>query len=554
MPSGPAVAQGAASESPDDCTSGESKAAKRPRRAANAARELVQDIVANDSDSEAADDPPVRAKAAKKTAAATPGGSGPRPKLPRPEGIACCPRCKSEDTKFCYYNNYNIKQPRFFCKGCQRYWTDGGMLRNVPVGSGRRKNKNSVAREAEKAATADAAKQQNMIAAGAYEQFRHLLMDPSLAFSVGAPLPAGGAAPGAGPAAVGPDPGPLPPPAPMGAFPMFPTLGSAGPSTEYDGPAALRAADRVGSASPDDGGPSRPTSDAVHALLGGPTSAGPPSSAGILRGSLPSMEGKPILSLRPGASLAAAAAEAPALTQAASQAPVSQQAPALSSQHPFGRLMGASNSLLSNSTPSEWANMAAAGQMQAAAVAARQQQQQLQQAAALQAQAHLQAAAANFGQQQQNPYLNSMWPYNMYPTGANWAAAAYARLGQQQSWQAAEPGGSLQSLSGASAGNGLLSASEAMAAGGVPPALMAGVGGGPPPPAAMLGAPMWSQQWSAPGASGGWGGPMGGVPVNSAAPQLEKPMFGNNGSILSGGSNNSTVTLLGHKVTQPRPQ
>lgn len=106
MPTVPAVAQGAASESQEDCSSGESKAAKRPRRAANAARELVQDIVANDSDSEAADEPPVKAKAAKKTATATPGGSGPRPKLPRPEGIACCPRCKSEDTKFCYHYHY----------------------------------------------------------------------------------------------------------------------------------------------------------------------------------------------------------------------------------------------------------------------------------------------------------------------------------------------------------------------------------------------------------------------------------------------------------------
>ena len=27
-----------------------------------------------------------------------------------------CARCGSEDTKFCYYNNYNIKQPRFYCK------------------------------------------------------------------------------------------------------------------------------------------------------------------------------------------------------------------------------------------------------------------------------------------------------------------------------------------------------------------------------------------------------------------------------------------------------
>jgi hypothetical protein len=68
-----------------------------------------------------------------------------KPKLPRPEGVAPCPRCHSEETKFCYYNNYNVKQPRYFCRGCQRYWTAGGMLRNVPVGAGRRKNKNGIA-------------------------------------------------------------------------------------------------------------------------------------------------------------------------------------------------------------------------------------------------------------------------------------------------------------------------------------------------------------------------------------------------------------------------
>jgi hypothetical protein len=45
------------------------------------------------------------------------------------------------ETKFCYFNNYNVNQPRHFCKGCQRYWTAGGALRNVPVGAGRRKNK-----------------------------------------------------------------------------------------------------------------------------------------------------------------------------------------------------------------------------------------------------------------------------------------------------------------------------------------------------------------------------------------------------------------------------
>ncbi|GMH30369.1 hypothetical protein Nepgr_032212 [Nepenthes gracilis] len=59
----------------------------------------------------------------------------------RPEKIIPCPRCKSMETKFCYFNNYNVNQPRHFCKGCQRYWTAGGALRNVPVGAGRRKIK-----------------------------------------------------------------------------------------------------------------------------------------------------------------------------------------------------------------------------------------------------------------------------------------------------------------------------------------------------------------------------------------------------------------------------
>ncbi|KAI3732018.1 hypothetical protein L1987_63214 [Smallanthus sonchifolius] len=59
----------------------------------------------------------------------------------RPEKIMPCPRCKSMETKFCYFNNYNVNQPRHFCKGCQRYWTAGGALRNVPVGAGRRKAK-----------------------------------------------------------------------------------------------------------------------------------------------------------------------------------------------------------------------------------------------------------------------------------------------------------------------------------------------------------------------------------------------------------------------------
>ncbi|KNA11340.1 hypothetical protein SOVF_136060 isoform B [Spinacia oleracea] len=54
-----------------------------------------------------------------------------------------CPRCNSTNTKFCYYNNYSLTQPRYFCKTCRRYWTQGGSLRNVPVGGGSRKNKRS---------------------------------------------------------------------------------------------------------------------------------------------------------------------------------------------------------------------------------------------------------------------------------------------------------------------------------------------------------------------------------------------------------------------------
>ncbi|XP_049933925.1 dof zinc finger protein DOF2.1-like isoform X2 [Nymphaea colorata] len=60
---------------------------------------------------------------------------------PQPEQALKCPRCDSTNTKFCYYNNYSLSQPRYFCKACRRYWTKGGSLRNVPVGGGCRKNK-----------------------------------------------------------------------------------------------------------------------------------------------------------------------------------------------------------------------------------------------------------------------------------------------------------------------------------------------------------------------------------------------------------------------------
>ncbi|KAK4780845.1 hypothetical protein SAY87_016951 [Trapa incisa] len=61
----------------------------------------------------------------------------------KPKKNIPCPRCDSTNTKFCYYNNYNTSQPRHFCRECQRYWTAGGVMRNLPVGSGRRKSKSS---------------------------------------------------------------------------------------------------------------------------------------------------------------------------------------------------------------------------------------------------------------------------------------------------------------------------------------------------------------------------------------------------------------------------
>ncbi|KAG5008655.1 hypothetical protein AAZX31_07G011000 [Glycine max] len=60
------------------------------------------------------------------------------PQFPEQEQLKC-PRCDSNNTKFCYYNNYNLSQPRHFCKNCRRYWTKGGALRNIPVGGGSRK-------------------------------------------------------------------------------------------------------------------------------------------------------------------------------------------------------------------------------------------------------------------------------------------------------------------------------------------------------------------------------------------------------------------------------
>ncbi len=141
------------------------------------------------------------------------------------------------------------------------------MLRNVPVGSGRRKSKNSQAREAEKAATADAAKQQSMIATGAFDTFQQMLMNPSLAYSAsglgGAAAAAAGKAPMTGfGGAVVTGMAPLPPiavqPSGFGGF-----SGAPGGLPGFAG---------YPPAKPTDSGRMTAASDpAITALLGGPT-------------------------------------------------------------------------------------------------------------------------------------------------------------------------------------------------------------------------------------------------------------------------------------------
>ncbi|KAF8114980.1 hypothetical protein N665_0030s0029 [Sinapis alba] len=52
-----------------------------------------------------------------------------------------CPRCNSDNIRFCYYNNYSVSQPRYTCKNCRRLWTHGGTLRNIPIGGSVRRTK-----------------------------------------------------------------------------------------------------------------------------------------------------------------------------------------------------------------------------------------------------------------------------------------------------------------------------------------------------------------------------------------------------------------------------
>lgn len=61
----------------------------------------------------------------------------------KPDKVLPCPRCNSLKTKFYCFNNYSVYQPRHFCKSCRRYWTAGGTIRNLPLGTRRHRNKHS---------------------------------------------------------------------------------------------------------------------------------------------------------------------------------------------------------------------------------------------------------------------------------------------------------------------------------------------------------------------------------------------------------------------------
>ncbi|KAH7672731.1 Zinc finger Dof-type protein [Dioscorea alata] len=99
-------------------------------------------------------------------------------KLPQPEQALKCPRCDSTNTKFCYFNNYSLTQPRHFCKTCRRYWTRGGALRNVPVGGGCRRNKRSKASGSSSKSSSSAAVSTSTVAAAVMQS--HATVPPQL--------------------------------------------------------------------------------------------------------------------------------------------------------------------------------------------------------------------------------------------------------------------------------------------------------------------------------------------------------------------------------------
>ncbi|KAJ1274793.1 hypothetical protein BS78_05G088000 [Paspalum vaginatum] len=104
------------------------------------AKPMEETLVAgntNPSQNQSPSQPP----AAPSDAGAGAGAGAGRRAQRRKEEPLDCPRCNSTNTKFCYYYNYSLTQPCYFCKTCRRYWTEGNSLRNAPAGGGSRKNR-----------------------------------------------------------------------------------------------------------------------------------------------------------------------------------------------------------------------------------------------------------------------------------------------------------------------------------------------------------------------------------------------------------------------------
>nr|GLL16722.1 dof zinc finger protein DOF5.6-like [Ipomoea trifida] len=55
-------------------------------------------------------------------------------------------KAESYDTKFRYFNNYNVNQPRYYCRTCRRHWTHGGAQHDIPRGGRSHKGKRSTRR------------------------------------------------------------------------------------------------------------------------------------------------------------------------------------------------------------------------------------------------------------------------------------------------------------------------------------------------------------------------------------------------------------------------
>uniref|UniRef100_A0A0D9XL26 Dof zinc finger protein n=1 Tax=Leersia perrieri TaxID=77586 RepID=A0A0D9XL26_9ORYZ len=102
------------------------------------------------------------------------------PPLPRPPPRQC-PRCGSSNTKFCYYNNYSRTQPRYLCKACRRHWTEGGTLRDVPVGGGRKNTKRAPSAAAKAKAAAASVASSSSATSSFPDILRQMLFSPAAA-------------------------------------------------------------------------------------------------------------------------------------------------------------------------------------------------------------------------------------------------------------------------------------------------------------------------------------------------------------------------------------